>query len=427
MVVEPVDLENIKTDVIADVDNLRSLGSSNRRWLQVFVTTLVISSLAIGSIVLTDDEGFLLINASTKINGSLNVTENVTAGGFFLGDISKTTGGAAGGTSVWNSSSTQAFLNDSTMNLRIDGDIIVDKDIGDQFLAKRSNTPGYSFNGDDDTGMSTNSADVLELRTGGTARIAIRSSGIGISTTGTAGDPGFLGNNLGDGDTGFFWPAADELCFTAGAVEFLCFDEDNPSVARFNDGGVDVDHQFKSNNEDNMFFIDGGTDKIGIGTSTPTDVLVVIGDANVTGNLTFNTLHGEMFIDGDVTVPIDASGVFFNVTINETGDLNGFRHNVSNGTLVASQHGDYFITYSASITGGANDIYDITMAINLDPQIDCETDQKLSAGGAELSLSASCILELDPDDELRMIVLNQGATNDPTFTHASVVLFRIGI
>lgn len=45
--------------------------------------------------------------------------------------------------------------------------------------------------------------------------------------------------------------------------------------ATFNGSGLDVDYRFESNNNANMFFIDGGADRIGVGTNTPSATLDV--------------------------------------------------------------------------------------------------------------------------------------------------------
>ena len=50
----------------------------------------------------------------------------------------------------------------------------------------------------------------------------------------------------------------------------------------FNDTGADVDFRIESNNEANMFFVDGGTDKVGIGTNA---VAAGQGDLTVYGRM----------------------------------------------------------------------------------------------------------------------------------------------
>ena len=61
----------------------------------------------------------------------------------------------------------------------------------------------------------------------------------------------------------------------------------------FNDTGADVDFRVESNNEANMFFIDGGTDKVGIGTNAVAagqGKLTVYGNMQVTRGSAFQSL-----------------------------------------------------------------------------------------------------------------------------------------
>ena len=58
----------------------------------------------------------------------------------------------------------------------------------------------------------------------------------------------------------------------------------------FNDTGNDVDFRVESNNEANMFFIDGGTDKVGIGTNA-----VAAGQGKLTVYGNFMVTRGSAF------------------------------------------------------------------------------------------------------------------------------------
>ena len=57
-----------------------------------------------------------------------------------------------------------------------------------------------------------------------------------------------------------------------------------------NDTGNDVDFRVESNNEANMFFIDGGTDKVGIGTNA-----VAAGQGKLTVYGNFMVTRGSAF------------------------------------------------------------------------------------------------------------------------------------
>ena len=87
------------------------------------------------------------------------------------------------------------------------------------------------------------------------------------------------------GDTG-----TDIQLTTATAVAGA-FDTDAAQV--FNDTGADADFRIESNNEANMFFVDGGTDKVGIGTNAVAagqGTLTVYGRMQVTRGSAFQSL-----------------------------------------------------------------------------------------------------------------------------------------
>ena len=72
-----------------------------------------------------------------------------------------------------------------------------------------------------------------------------------------------------------------------------------------NDGSTDVDFRVESNGNANMLFVDGGTDRIGIGTASPTSVLDIVGsgemDVNIrrTGTLSNNNRIGQIMFKND--------------------------------------------------------------------------------------------------------------------------------
>jgi hypothetical protein len=76
------------------------------------------------------------------------------------------------------------------------------------------------------------------------------------------------------GDTG-----TDIQITTATAVAGA-FDTDAAQI--FNDSGADVDFRIEGDTEQNLFFIDGGTDKVGIGTNA---VSAGQGDLTVYGRM----------------------------------------------------------------------------------------------------------------------------------------------
>ncbi len=318
--------------------------------------------------------GILVTINGTSVNlTNLFVVRNITALGnisanFYHGDGSLLTGISAGGTSVWNSSGSNVYLNDSIANIllagslnvtgtlnvsgnvQFDGNLVVGDKATDQILTAGTfgqSTPDYSFINDPDTGMShQNTAGAIYFHSQGSQILRVDGDGLLINPDGTASNPSI---QIGfDGDTGLFQPSEDKLAFTAGAREFLRFDETTQDIVIFNEDSRDHDFRVETNNNANMFFIDGGNDRIGIGTNTPTEVLVVIGNANVTGNLK---------IDGNVSMGRVLTEVVFEKKIDigvpgaggglDVGEGGSYTTDKDGTTIVQA------FTYDASATSGS--------------------------------------------------------------------------
>jgi hypothetical protein len=101
--------------------------------------------------------------------------------------------------------------------------------------------------------------------------------------------PVFSGNNgvkfandlIHDGDTDtkirFF---DNKLSFEAGGLAAALIDGNSAQKAVvFNENSADVDFRVESNNEDHMFFVDGATDRIGIGIAAPSTTVEIKGAA----------------------------------------------------------------------------------------------------------------------------------------------------
>ena len=63
------------------------------------------------------------------------------------------------------------------------------------------------------------------------------------------------------------------------------------SSAVFNEGSTDSDFRVESDGNVNMVFVDASTDRVGIGTASPTRTLEVNGTVNATGDITENGLN----------------------------------------------------------------------------------------------------------------------------------------
>ena len=68
-----------------------------------------------------------------------------------------------------------------------------------------------------------------------------------------------------DTNTGLFSSAADTLNFTTGGVERM----ELGTTTIFNEDGADVDFRIEGDTDANLFYVDAGNDRVGIGTTSP--------------------------------------------------------------------------------------------------------------------------------------------------------------
>jgi hypothetical protein len=83
----------------------------------------------------------------------------------------------------------------------------------------------------------------------------------------------------------------------------------------FNDAGIDVNFRVESNNDDNLFFVDGGTDRVGIGTGTPGAPLHIYQDSN-TNNSLVELLRLQRHAD-DITNNANAEGGYIGLYVTD--------------------------------------------------------------------------------------------------------------
>jgi len=82
-----------------------------------------------------------------------------------------------------------------------------------------------------------------------------------------------------NGGTGLYYDNSKKLDTVTGGIDVtgtvVCDGGNFDGAATFNDTGADVDFRIESNNNANIFFVDGGNDKIGVGTTSPDSLLSV--------------------------------------------------------------------------------------------------------------------------------------------------------
>ena len=115
-----VDLSAITEDLVPSVTNTYNIGLSDAQWAAIWVTIAIVTSIAIGGAIgLSNVDGWLFVNASTHVNGSLNVSENITAvnitaSGNYYGNASEMDGLPTPDNESWNESHAfELFVNQS--------------------------------------------------------------------------------------------------------------------------------------------------------------------------------------------------------------------------------------------------------------------------------------------------------------------------
>lgn len=114
----------------------------------------------------------------------------------------------------------------------------------------------------------------------------------------------------------------------------------------FNEAGADIDFRMEGDTNQNLFFLDASTDRIGIGTNSPSEILHI---SKTTGNFTTirfdsGTTQGYFFAyDGDPSVNIGSnSNAPVNLKVNNTtiASLTSARFNVGD---------DHFLNLDGSV------------------------------------------------------------------------------
>ena len=137
-------------------------------------------------------------------------------------------------------------------------------------------------------------ANVLKIRnSANNAWITLRElDGTMLIEDGSASTPGLAFAD--DVNTGIFSPAADQIGFATGGAERL---EIGSSEVVFNDPSNDVDFRVESNGNTHMLFVDAGNDRVGIGTSSPAELLE-IRDGHISVGSSTNTTSTNTLISG---------------------------------------------------------------------------------------------------------------------------------
>jgi len=120
--------DKIPEDLIPATTETYDLGSSTKKWAYLYAVIAVLTSITLGGIYLgATTEGYFLINATTQINGSLNVNDNITfqylngTGGYFSGDVN-ISGDLTAGNTTLESLNVSGNISVISGNIYVDGE-----------------------------------------------------------------------------------------------------------------------------------------------------------------------------------------------------------------------------------------------------------------------------------------------------------------
>lgn len=161
---------------------------------------------------------------------------------------------------------------------------------------------------------SINSTNTLEQVT---AVGSSTSSGITVSGTLITNNDIKVGEriyHLGDENT-YIQYIPDDIRFVVGGFDTL---KSLPGETNVNAGGADMDFRIATDTETNTFFVKGSTDKVGIGTNSPTNKLEVIGTISSTGliDTSLGSQNEVLFVGPGKQISSSPS-----VTITSSGEL----------------------------------------------------------------------------------------------------------
>ena len=129
--------------------------------------------------------------------------------------------------------------------------------------------------------LGTTNAQALDFRTGNTLRLRL-DNGYQLQANGNGSAAAPFYSWLADTDIGMYRIGTNNLGFSSSGVERFRL---TATSAVFNELSNDYDFRIESNNQVNVFFVDGGSDEIGIRTNAPTSMLhMTNGGVNVGAN-----------------------------------------------------------------------------------------------------------------------------------------------
>lgn len=156
---------------------------------------------------------------------------------------------------------------------------------GSQWIRLRSNDRIWSTTGNNNVNSGTDFLGTLnnrrvDFKTNNSNRLRIPRNNFSLSALirGTNSEPFYTfqaNTNLG------IWsPTVDQLALSADNKEFIRFTEDSQNLVLINNLGETINTRIESQNEENMFFVDGTDNRVGVKTNNPETLVHIAGNNN---------------------------------------------------------------------------------------------------------------------------------------------------
>jgi hypothetical protein len=242
------------------------------------------------------------VDTTLAVAGASTLTGNTTVGGT-LGVTGVVTANAGVVVDTITIDAGQIDQSSGDLTLDVAGDIILDAD-GTQIILKDGGTEfGHLYNTNNDFGIKSTISDkdikfvgndngsvftalTLDMSEAGAATF---NAGV-TATTGTYSGLVTMGGIEVDqyvthaGDTNTYLEfGTDQVDLRAGNVKGLVL---KTSEVVINEDSADLDFRVEGNGFANLIFANAGTDRVGIGTATPSTLLDVQGDVSTAGSIT---------------------------------------------------------------------------------------------------------------------------------------------
>jgi len=191
--------------------------------------------------------------------------------------------------------------------------------------------------GDSNTYLEFPADDRITLTAGGSTELEVDSSGVLVAE--------YI-KHMGDTDT-YIQFTDNDINIQAGSVNFIDITQGGTNEITFNEAGADVDFRVEGDNNTHLLYVDGGNDKVGIGTIPQTTLHV----------------HADSINNGAVTISqSDNSGDASQLDLSKSRGTGASPTAVTNGDFIGQIR---FLAHNGAEYANFADVF-ATAASNID-------------------------------------------------------------